>query len=103
MSYNDNPVMEPEKYGFILVGEIELSPPSYSFDLLAVLKNEKGYYLGTDSGCSCPSPWESHTTEDFTGPLTAEQAIEEIISLSETAYGGPYEIEERSELISRIT
>lgn len=102
MGYNDNPVYEPEKYGFEYVGTIELSEPDYSFDILAVLKNDKGYYIGTDSGCSCPSPWESHTADDFTGPLTVAQTIEEVTSLWSGSYDGGYEPEEFAALITKI-
>lgn len=42
---------------------------------------EEGFYLTTDAGCSCPTPFESHTIEDVTGPLTAEQAIQEATDL----------------------
>lgn len=63
------------------VVSIDLGEPDYSFYLLGVWKTEDGYYLSTDSGCSCPMPWENHSEGDFTGPLTAEQAIEEATSL----------------------
>lgn len=61
--------------------EIDLQEPDYSFDVLGLWRDENGFYLGTDSGCSCPSPWESHTEEDLTGPLTLDQTIEEAVSL----------------------
>ena len=65
---------------------IDLAGLDYGFDILGVDIREDGIYLGTDSGCSCPSPWENHTKDDFTGPLTAEQAREEAMSLWENAY-----------------
>ena len=64
----------------------DLTGLDYGFDILGVDIREDGIYLGTDSGCSCPSPWENHTKDDFTGPLTAEQAREEAMSLWENAY-----------------
>jgi len=68
------------------VDELELDNASYQFYILLVVKREDGYYLSTDSGCSCPTPWENHTfPESFTGPLTAEQAREESSSLIEGA------------------
>jgi hypothetical protein len=74
---------KPENAGMDeFVGEAELSDESYSFDLVGVWRAEDGYYLGTDSGCSCPTPWESHTRESLTGPLTAAQAREEVESLA---------------------
>lgn len=75
--------------GLKKVDELELSDVAYDFDLIGVWKDESGYYLGTDSGCSCPTPWESHTREDLTGPLTADQAREEIESLVRAAYRSP--------------
>lgn len=60
---------------------INLSFVDYGFDLLGIDIREDGIYLGTDSGCSCPTPWENHTEDDFTGPLTPEQAIEEAMEL----------------------
>ena len=50
----------PETYGLETVAELDLSEPNYSFDLLVVWKRlSDGQLLyGTDSGCSCPSPFE---------------------------------------------
>lgn len=62
---------------------------AYQFDLVGLWKDESGYYIGTDSGCSCPTPWDNHTREDLTGPLTADQAREEIESLARTSYYSP--------------
>lgn len=78
---------------FVEVAEVELSEPDYSFDLLGIWKTEDGYFLSTDSGCSCPSPWESHSDDDLTGPLTADQARTEATSLWEGSYGGGYDPE----------
>lgn len=103
MSWNHNPVDAPHEFGFDeVVGVVDISEPSYSFDLLAVLKNAEGYFLSTDSGCSCPSPFESHTADDFTGPLTAEQAREEARNLYDQAYRSPYEPERFAALLDRI-
>ena len=67
---------------------IHLADLSYEFDILGVDIREDGIYLGTDSGCSCPLYWENHTKDDFTGPLTVEQAREEALSLWENTYDG---------------
>ena len=57
----------PEKYGLETVAELDLSEPSYSFDLLVVWKRlSDGQLLyGTDSGCSCPSPFEGQDVDDL--------------------------------------
>jgi hypothetical protein len=72
----------PETFGLTLLGFTDLAEPNCSFDILAVWKDEKGYYLATDSGCSCLSPFESfYAVTDLTGPLTAEQAKDESLEL----------------------
>lgn len=49
----------PEEYGLEVVGEFDWCEPDYSFDLLVVWKESRGkYWIGEDSGCSCPSPFE---------------------------------------------
>lgn len=99
----ENVYNNPEHYNLVLLGEVELSEPDYSFDILAVWKGEEGFYLGTDSGCSCPSPFENYGgMEDLTGPLTAFDAIEEAISLWTGAYGGEYDPASFWDLMNRI-
>lgn len=78
---------------FEMIVEVDLAEPYYSYDLVGVWKTEDGYWLSTDSGCSCYSPWESHSDDDLTGPLTAEQAREEATSLWAGAYAGGYDPE----------
>lgn len=93
MTWDDNPYYNPENHGLTLVSEVELSEPCYSFDTLAVWRDEVGYYLATDSGCSCPSPFENyHTKADLTGPLTAEQAKEEAGSIKKNSYEPEYDV-----------
>lgn len=92
MSWDDNVYYHPERYGLRSVAEFELSEPSYSFDTLAVWKGDKGLYLATDSGCSCPSPFENYNgIEDLTGPLTVDQAVEESKSIRKRSYEPKYD------------
>ena len=70
---------------------LSLSYPDYAFNILGVDIREDGIYLGTDNGCSCTLFWENHTKDDFTGPLTVEQAREEAMSLWENTYDSPYD------------
>lgn len=89
-----------DKFEMIVV--VELSEPNYDYDELGIWKAEDGYYLSTDSGCSCYSPWENHTDDDLTGPLTAEQAIEEATSLWSGSYSGGYDPEEFAKAMTLI-
>lgn len=81
-----------DKFEFVV--EVWLAEPNYDYDVLGVWKTDEGYYLSTDSGCSCYSPWENHTDDDLTGPLTADQAKEEATSLWKGAYSGGYDPEQ---------
>ena len=62
---------------------IQLSLEQYEYDYIGIWVTTEGYFLGTDSGCSCPTPWENHTEDDLTGPLTYDQMLEEVYSLVE--------------------
>lgn len=56
---------QPEKFGLTIVGSIELYDEAYQFDTIVVWWHEDGtIYVGHDSGCSCPSPFEDYTTLD---------------------------------------
>ena len=51
----------PEHHGLELVGSASEDDMSYEFDIFAVWKDESGnLYWASDSGCSCPSPFESY-------------------------------------------
>ena len=71
MSWNTpDPYYNPEHFGLELVGSIEWDGESYEFNMTAVWKAKRGeYYIGDDSGCSCPSPFENVTKlEELDGP-----------------------------------
>jgi len=57
--FPENPYYHPEQCGLVIVAEIELSEPGYSFDTRIVWKAQNGkLYTAHDSGCSCPTPFE---------------------------------------------
>jgi len=64
----------PESYGLQIVGDFEWSEPDYSFDMLVVWKEGRGkYWIGEDSGCSCPSPFEDiNDINQLDGPYTKD-------------------------------
>lgn len=60
---------EPERYGFEEIGEVEWKPGDYGFDTTVVwIETATGkIFAGTDSGCSCPRPFEDiESIEDLT-------------------------------------
>lgn len=57
---------DPEKFGLKVVGELEYSSGSYEFDTRVVWMQKDTNKLLTlrDSGCSCPTPFESFGIAD---------------------------------------
>lgn len=67
MSYNKNVYYNPEKFGLTTIGEISWHEPDYDFNLTVAWHDAKGkLYWASDSGCSCPSPFEDfNSLEDL--------------------------------------
>jgi hypothetical protein len=57
----DNLYSDPGKLGLEVVGEAGDELASYSFDMFVIWRDERGnLYHASDSGCSCPSPFEDY-------------------------------------------
>lgn len=97
MGYYEDVYSSPENYGLKLVGEIEWSDESYSFDITALWYHEesKTLYVGSDVGCSCPSPFED--VRDLDGLTKITKSIELIDYLKE--HGNDEKVGEIGELI----
>ena len=55
----------------------------YDWSVIGVIKADDGYYVGTDSGCSCYSPWENYEdASDFVGPMSFEDMCAEVRSIA---------------------
>jgi hypothetical protein len=84
MSYDDNVYYNPEKYGLEVVGEINWIDECYEFDLSVVWKDAEGkYYWASDSGCSCPSPFEDFNSLDDLNSGSKQDAINFLESAKE--------------------
>lgn len=59
---------QPEHFGLTIVGSISDPDADWSFDEFVVWQHSDGrLFYGSDSGCSCPSPFEDfHSLEDLT-------------------------------------
>ena len=67
----------PEDFGLEVIGTIEWSEPDYSFDMTVVWRAKRGqYWIGSDSGCSCPSPFEDiRDVNELDGPYLKADAV----------------------------
>lgn len=77
-----NPYRSPDLWGCEMVCNHDLVDDEYSYSIVAVLHSSDGFYIGTDSGCSCPTPFENYRSlSQFAGPLSADQCVDEYTSL----------------------
>lgn len=61
----------PEEFDLEIIGSLDDPEASYSFDLLVVWKHEDGrVFWASDSGCSCPSPFEDYTSLESLSEVT---------------------------------
>lgn len=56
--WNTNPYYNPEAVGLTIVAEAEDPEAYYTFNKLVVWTDGEHLLWATDSGCSCPSPFE---------------------------------------------
>ena len=62
----------PEDFNLTIVDMVE-KEPDYDFDMIVVWSDaENNLYWATDAGCSCPVPFENHTTISSLDRLTKE-------------------------------
>jgi hypothetical protein len=90
----------PEKFGLSPLGEIQWGPACYDFDLTVVWQDTTtgALYFADDSGCSCPSPFESQGRDDLT-PIDKPQTFidhvnKRIKDMEECGYRYEHDIEE---------
>lgn len=59
MTWESNPYYHPEALGLKIVGSVAREP-DYDFNMLVVWESVSDglLYMASDSGCSCPSPFE---------------------------------------------
>lgn len=86
MSY-DNVYNSPERHRLSIIGELNDPAACYTFNNLVVWRSNKTgqLYWATDSGCSCPSPFEDHTEIDHLVPLTEDNWSEFVSEVKDHA------------------
>ena len=59
---------DPQKFGLETIGEIDWSSGSYEFNYTVVWRRtaDGSLLYGEDSGCSCPSPFDTDGIDDLT-------------------------------------
>lgn len=87
----NNIYYEPEKYGLTLLRERDIAG-SYEFNTIVVFRSDDGRFLvGHDSGCSCPSPFESHGVRN----LTEVKTLADVAAFAREQWDGYYTWDDR--------
>lgn len=82
-----------KKFGVEEVYELECSYEPYQFDLLLCVYDPetKAYWFASDSGCSCPIPFEwVNDQSDFEGPYRAVAAVRRFLNEGFSGYDSAY-------------
>lgn len=68
---NPNPYYDPEKFDLAIVHEIDDPNASYEYETMVLWRHADGrLFYATDSGCSCPTPFEDFKTLNDLTELT---------------------------------
>lgn len=84
---SSNPYYDPGDFGLEIVGNIDLAEPDYSFDMLVVWFDRRRsgiFYWASDSGCSCPSPFEDYHSTEQLEHGSEQDAIRMLLGVKET-------------------
>lgn len=71
----------PEHFGLTPIGQLDDPEASWSFNTFVVWKHEETgkIYYGSDSGCSCPSPFEdTHSLDGLTEVVSLHDFIDDV-------------------------
>lgn len=73
MKFDNNPYYNPEKCGLEIIHSIDTGG-SYEFDMLVVWKklDDNTLWYDSDSGCSCPSPFDNRDHRHDLKPITTD-------------------------------
>lgn len=94
---NANPLVEH----LTKIGEVDLSVADYSFDLLAfwVRKRDGQLLYATDSGCSCPMPFDNIKVREL-----RETTLDTVLDVARREAHGPdgYETVPQVEVVQKV-
>jgi len=81
MGYYNDVYSSPEKYGLEPVGELNEDDLSYEFHMLNVWQHKETgvIYWQSDSGYSCPSPYENYLSLDALNEIKNKHDLEEFV------------------------
>ena len=99
--WENNILSNPESFGLTLVDCQDIAG-AWEFDMFAIWSKGKRLFWATDSGCSCPSPFENYNSiEDLEhGPYIA--LVHAISTWGSHSYGCRSIVEARMRLLDAV-
>lgn len=93
--YGDpNPYYDPADCGLDLVDTLEMPDLSYAFDYFCLWRDKDTgrYYYASDSGCSCPSPFEDYHSLDDLNETPNRRDLRAAADAWNAYYGGKLKV-----------
>jgi hypothetical protein len=89
--FTENPAYNPKECGLEQVAYIEWGEQSYSFDETYVWRDLATglLYFASDSGCSCPSPFEDYHTLSSLERLVSMDQVDALLAAHKDNYNRP--------------
>lgn len=75
----------PEKFGLETVDTVDAGA-GFEFDMLALFRRGDNFYIGADSGCSCPIPFEGVGVNDLTEINNLTSLLAEVAAWADSAW-----------------
>jgi hypothetical protein len=96
--------LTPNEFGLTLVDSIDISDGCYQFNIVAVWRDENGkHYWDSDSGCSCPSPFEAVFSIDELKSLTNDHDVDEMMKAVEgESWHNERSLEEKTTFLNTV-
>lgn len=90
MGYNQpDPYNQPEHYGLEVIGSIDWNEEPYEFDMTALWRHRESrrFYISSDSGRSCSSPFEDLESADVAEVISQLEHVPSLSWLNTTLDG----------------
>jgi hypothetical protein len=90
----------PDKHDLTVLGELDEQDLSWEFRMLVVWKRgaDGALFYATDSGCSCPSPFEDFHSVDALTPIVRET----LADFEREVSAFPADAVERADLLRKV-
>lgn len=104
MSWDNNPYYSPENFGLTPVAEMSWHEPCYDFDYTVAWTSEDGtLYWASDSGCSCPVPFEDYSSLDDLTTGTKFDLLKEVQGrLDASTYDQHYAQSQAAQFLEKV-